>query len=304
MSTLSKTEAKLLGALAPHLDNLQIFLDIHIRGSNAMTAAAIADAFIKEYKCDLDSDTFIKAFRLAVHENKIKGIAGAKRRGYYRVGEFVAAKVPEEKKEEPPDVLAPYIEGVQKFIDDNIQGTVKMTAAVIYNGFKAAKGCELSEDDFVKSFRAAVHDNKIVGLEGARRFGYGRAGTVSEESEPAIESERVSAFSCEIVIDDHRKIVALDRTNWGYMTRRSGSWLVEAYFANTTEMVRSIARKVIDGELKGMGNFNFAELEHKFQESEHRVAKLLSRAISGKDSSAQEFCIGSAEKEKCHEATD
>lgn len=298
MSNLSKTDEKLLEVISPHLDNLQAFVDTHIRGSRAMTAAVIAETFIKEYKCDLDAETLTRAFRIAVRENKIKGIAGARRRGYYRVGEF--EKADEDNSDasdtsdvpDVPDVLDPYIEGIQKFVDENIKGDVRMTSPSIYDGFKAGNECALSEEEFVRAFRVAIRDNKIVGLVGARGSGYGR-------SEPSEEGESTSG--CEIIIDEHRKIVALDRLNWGYMTRRSGNWTVDAYFTNTTEMVRSIARKVLDGELKTMGIFDFASLEKKFQESENRIAKLLSRALSGKENSVQELCTGSFEKERCHE---
>jgi hypothetical protein len=277
MTQLTKTDEKFLEVIEPHLAGLQKFVAENIRGANTMTAAAIAEAF----DSGLDAKTFINGFRLAVRTGKITGIESAQRSGYRELGSGGQSRSAADVALES---ITPYLENIQAFVDKHIQDSTRMTAAVIYTKFKAEKGCDLSEDEFVKAFRFALRENKIIGLESAYRFGYKRTGAVAitEDSDGDNEEEKTGHDNAEVIIDDRRRVVALDRLNWGYQVRRdSGTWATEAYFNNTELMIRSIARKLLDDELKGMNRFNLDELLERFQEAEDRITKLLVKTING-----------------------
>lgn len=82
--TKTATEAS-LEQIAPYLESLQAFVELHFQGNTKMTAAAIYERFKDESGCDLDEETFIKGFRVAVSQNKI-GLTTAYRFGYKRAG--------------------------------------------------------------------------------------------------------------------------------------------------------------------------------------------------------------------------
>lgn len=277
MTQLTKTDEKYLEAIEPHLTGLQKFVSEKIRGANTMTAGAIAEAF----ESGLDEKTFINGFRLAVRLGKITGIESAQRMGYRELGSSGQSR---NAADVTLEGIVPYLEDLQVFVDKHIQGNTRMTAAVIYAKFKAEKKCTLSEEDFVKAFRLALRENKITGLESAYRFGYKRAGTVvaSEDSDGDDTEEKTGHENAEVIIDERRRVVALDRLNWGYQVRRdSGSWATEAYFSNTESVIRHIARKLLDDEMKSMGRFNVEEMLNRLQESEERITNLLVKAING-----------------------
>lgn len=83
--THSKSKDDQLEDIALYLENLQTFVDLYIQGENKMTAAAIYTQFKKENGCELDEETFIKAFRLAVKKGLFP-LESAYRYGYKRVG--------------------------------------------------------------------------------------------------------------------------------------------------------------------------------------------------------------------------
>lgn len=250
-----------------------------IEEDTAMTAAEVHTGFCDTFDCELSADEFIKGFRVAVRAGKITGIESAKRLGYRKVG---SAGKPSASKTDPTlEAFTPYLSDVQEFVSANIKGDVRMTAAVIYNKFKLSNGCELTEDEFIKGFRYAIRDKKITGLESAYRFGYREAGSGKVTKEDG-DSEAVKAGHdvCEIIIDDRRKVVALDRLNWGYQVRKdSGAWVTEAYFSNFYNGIRSVACKLMDDELKGSEQFPVDQLLEKMEEAESRITDLLLKAF-------------------------
>lgn len=279
--TLNKTEEKQLELITPFLDELQKFVDDNIKESSALTAAGVYEKFTPGSNCKLTADDFIKSFRIAVKSGKITGIESAKRLGYRRIGEKVVTKT-------MPDMalagIEPYLGALQVWIDQRIQGEVRMTAAVIYTKFKNEKGCVLEEEDFIKSFRLALREGKLTGLESAYRFGYKRIGSGPvKEREDTTSTEEEIDTRCEIIIDDRRKIVPLDRLNWGLQTRKdSGTWVTEAYFPNISSHVRCIAIKLLDSELKNIPRFHLEQLEEKFAEAEKRITNLLQALMNSR----------------------
>jgi hypothetical protein len=71
--------------LTPQLEALQKFVNDNIitPRNGAMTAQEIYNKFGK-HNTSLDKDDFIQAFRFAIHEGKITGIAGSGKGGYKR----------------------------------------------------------------------------------------------------------------------------------------------------------------------------------------------------------------------------
>lgn len=275
MTQLTKTDEKYLSAIEPYLEDLQKFVAENIRGTNTMTAGAVAEAF----NSDLDAKTFVNGFRLAVRTGKITGIESAQRMGYRELGSGGKSRSAADMALES---IEPYIDDLQACVDLHIQGKTKMTAAVIYQKFTEENSCDLTEDEFVKAFRLALRENKITGLENAYRFGYKRAGAVAITNNSDVgDDENTEHDNAEVIIDDRRRVVALDRLNWGYQVRRdSGSWATEAYFTNTEMMIRGIARKLLDDELKIMDRFNIEELLNRLGEAEKRLTKLLTKALN------------------------
>jgi hypothetical protein len=270
-TSLNTTDSNSLNVIAQYLTVIQSFIDQNITNSNNMTSAAIYLALIAEKAFDIDQDSFIKGFRVAVRVGQITGIESAKRAGYRKIGSGTSIN----SKEKIENIILPYLEDIQKIVDEKIQGNVKMTASAIYQVYNSQHGCDLSEDDFVKAFRLAVKEGDITGLETAYKFGYKRSG-FNPLSGSVNTDEIISKASCEIIINERHKIVALDRHNWGYMFQRdSGTWSVNAYFDSTRSMLKSVSRKIIDDEIKGMESFNITELINKIDQAENRIANLL-----------------------------
>ena len=278
MTQLTKTDEKYLALIEPHLGDLQAFVELHIHGSSTLTAAAIHEGFVAESNCDLPADDFIKGFRVAVRVGKITGIESAKRAGYREKGAAPGQSAADAALEN----IDPYLEDLQSFVDLHIQGDTRMTAAVIYQKFSAENKCELSEDDFVKAFRLALRENKIVGLESAYRFGYKRAGATSDDAASGDDESVGNNGRGVVIIDDRRRLVALDKYNWGYQTRKdSGRWSTDGYYAHVFQALRGLARKLIDDELKNMESFPVDQLEQKFAEAESNLSVLLHKAMGG-----------------------
>jgi hypothetical protein len=77
------------------------------------------------------------------------------------------------------EIFKPYIPAVQAFVDKFIVGTSTMTASKISAEFNVVTPtCLLSGTEFITGFRLAIREGLIVGLEGAQRLGYKRAGSV------------------------------------------------------------------------------------------------------------------------------
>lgn len=278
MAELNKTEKKYLARIEKYLEDIQAFIDLHVQGSNTMTAAEIADGFCKENDCDLSNKDFVASFRVALREGKITGIQNAGRAGYRREGTH------SKSKDDQLEDLALYLEDLQTFVDLYIQGENKMTAAAIYARFKKENGCELEEEAFIKAFRLAIKEDLITGLESAYRYGYKRIGTgTSTNSSSSDDEDNTERTRGVIQLDENHRIVSLDRFCWAIQTRKeSGLWMNEGYYGNSYNLIRGIARKLIDMELKTMDTFDADQLEAKFQEVETRLADLLNKAINQK----------------------
>lgn len=80
-----------------------------------------------------------------------------------------------------------YLDDIQAFIDLHIQNSNTMTAAEIADGFCKENDCDLSQKDFVASFRVALRENKITGIQNAGRAGYRREGTHSKSKDDQLE---------------------------------------------------------------------------------------------------------------------
>ena len=279
MTELNKTDANSLALIEPFLSELQVYIEVNICDGNTMTAAAIHEGFKEDVGCDLDADDFVKGFRVAVRCGRITGIESAKRLGYRKIGDTPKTH---SANDAALDDIQPYLEGIQKFVSARIRGEVRMTAAVIYTKFKAEVGCELSEDEFIKSFRLAIREGKITGLESAYRFGYKEASVGGSSSEDDSEEEEKTGHDvCSIIIDDRRRLVPLDRLNWAYQVRKdSGTWAIEAYFTNFQNALRCIARRLIDDEVRGFERFNLLAIEERINEAENRVTELLIKLLN------------------------
>jgi hypothetical protein len=279
-SELNVTDAKSLAAIKPFIGALQTFVKKNICNGNTMTAGTIYEVFSKESKCGLDSESFVKGFRVAVRVGLITGIESAKRAGYKEAGTALMKSANDDVLED----IQPYLEGIQAFIDKHIQGDTRMTAAVIYEKFKKTVKCELSEEDFVKSFRLAIREGKIQGLESAYRFGYKRIGTkVVTDDDDGDDSEKTGHDICEVVIDERRKLVALDRHCWGLQVRRdTGSWATEAYFPNIKSGLEGVARRLLDDEMKGVSKFMLKDFISRIVDAEARITALLMQIMPEK----------------------
>jgi hypothetical protein len=75
---------------------------------------------------------------------------------------------------------------IQEFIDKNIVGDKTMTASLIGEQFLKTNKAKITIDDFVKSFRLAVREGKLNGIEGAQRAGYRRIGAAKTNSADVI----------------------------------------------------------------------------------------------------------------------
>lgn len=289
---MNQTESKQLKLIEVFIPDIQAFIDKHIVGKNTMTAIMIAEAFMNGSKCDISSDDFVKAFRLAVRECLITSIEAAGRHGYKH---STTVRAPKVAAIDPAlEAFVPYVDKVQAFVDRNIRGDKRMTAAVIYQKFLSENGtCIMGEDDFIRAFRQAIGEGKITGLESAKRFGYKRSGDdpdiedADEVEEPEIaeeSSDESFTRGCEIVVDESHRVVALDDKNWGYQVRHGKTWQNIAYFSNSGEMVRGIARKVIDNNIKGsVESIDFSQLEQRICEAETRIAELIKSAMVERD---------------------
>lgn len=189
------------------------------------------------------------------------------------------------------NVIESFFSIIQEFVDKNIINNMSMTSSAIYKNLR--KEINVSEDDFVKGFRAAVKSGRITGIESAKKAGYRRIGSKkiiptaqentteevyeTSEGKSAIPSEQPS---CEIIIDDNHKLAVLDRHNWGYLKKKdSGNWYTEAYFATTKTMLKGVVQKIIDDQLKGLDPFPLTDLQNKIEQVENSLTDLLEKAI-------------------------
>ncbi len=111
-SELNVTDAKFLAQLKPFISTLQTFVKKNICNGNTMTAGAIFEAFSKESDCKLDSESFVKGFRIAVRTGLIKGIESAKRAGFKKLVLCITRSVNDDVLE----YIAPYLDDLQLFV--------------------------------------------------------------------------------------------------------------------------------------------------------------------------------------------
>ncbi len=284
---MNKYEEKHFALIESLVPSIQAFLDKNIVGDRAMTAATIAEKFIKENKSSISQDDFVTGFRIAVREGSLTGIVGVRKAGYRRIGAVATSVTAIDKS---LSAFVPYVEKVQALIDKHIQGVTKMTAAAIYHKFLVENGiCDLDEENFIKGFRVAIRDKKLTGLCSAGRWGYQRGDAIEtdeedNEDDELPEEEGVSSKGCEVVIDETRKLVALDDKNWGYQVRRnSGTWSTVAYFGNSMAMVSAVARRMIDEEWKMSDGFDISQVTHQLKDMEARITQLLRTAMGDRD---------------------
>lgn len=281
MTELNITEAKSLSLVEDFINDIQNYVDENIREGNAMTAADIYEGFKSKGICGLAKDDFIKGFRAGVKSNRIQGIEGAKGAGYRRIGDTLKSKNTDDSLE----LFEPYIDGIQSFIDKNIQGEVKMTAAVIFDKFSRTTKVNISSDDFVKLFRLAIREGRIKGLESAYRFGYKRASAISETESVTSdntdnEEEKTGHDNCEIIIDERRRLVGFDRFNWVLQVRRdTGTWANEAFIPKVMSGIKCLASRLMEDELKGLGKIELKDFVSKVTEAENHLVELLTKIL-------------------------
>jgi len=289
---MNNSETKQLALINAFIPDIQTFIDKNVVGNKTMTALMIAESFMNGSRCDISTDDFVKSLRLAIRECLITGLEGAGRHGYKHSNTVRAPKVV------PTDpalaAFLPYMDKVREFVDKNIRGEKRMTAAAIYQKFLSENGtCTMGEEDFIRAFRLAVSEGKITGLESAKRFGYKRAGSddTEEPTEEVVEDSEVEDSSsdsytkgCEIVIDASHRIVALDEKNWGYQIRYGKTWQNTAYFGNSGDMVRGIARRIVDNHIKEFaGSISFSQLEQSLSEAETHITEVIKSAMVERD---------------------
>lgn len=294
MNKIEEQQLKLIESL---LGDLQAFIDLYIVDGNTMTAPEIATKFVAENKCNVTAGDLAIGFRLAIREGRLTGIEGARGVGFRRCdGNHVSSA--------QKNVLAfvPVIPKLQAVIDKHIQGKNTLDADGIFKKFAREHGdCGLPKNTFIVQFRAAVHDGKITGIEGAGRAGYRRitAATAAKPKPAVVEptvtdpvtpeaqtievSEDDGSSKCEIVIDETRRIVALDDKNWAYQKKGGSSWMTTAYFNNCSNMVQSISRKMIEEKLKTLESFDFVDLEQKVREAELHLAGIIQQSMMERD---------------------
>jgi hypothetical protein len=206
--------------------------------------------------------------------------------------------------------LEPYIDIVQKFVDDNITEGVAMPAKVVYA--ELASQVQLSEKDFIASFRVNVRCGRISGIEGARRWGYRCIGDgpithaytngemkpiaahngkktklepepEPEEPEPEEPEEPESEPEPELY-PEHTKtvlyltkfyrLVGLDRYQWA-LQKRSGesSWQNRGYWSSLQDALRAVARKMLNDEIKAAAETitDLKDLARVVRDAEHRL---------------------------------
>lgn len=190
---MNKYEAKRLAVFAPYIAPVQDFVDTHIIGSKTMTAKEIAVEFVIENECVLTPNDFVNSFRLAIHENKIKGLEGAQRAGYRRIGAHVMTGT-----DAAIAAFAPHVSHAQDLVDKHIQGDNKMTTKAIFDLFLkdwliVNPDQSFSEEQsnlWINGFRFAIRDRKITGIENAGKLGYKRSGYVRPPAPEPVATEK------------------------------------------------------------------------------------------------------------------
>lgn len=290
MNKIEEQQIKLIESL---IEDLQVFVDLYIIDGKTMTAPEIATKFVAENACGITAEDLAIGFRLAVREGRITGIEGARGIGFRR------CDGPRIKTAEKNALaFAPVIPKLQAVIDKYIQGKNTLDADGIFRKFvKDCGDCGIPKNTFIVQFRAAVHDGKIAGIEGAGRLGYRRVAANKqkpaaikpepkpepEEIQTADSSEEDGSGKCVIAIDETHRIIALDDKNWAYQKKGGATWMTTAYFNNCPNIVQSIARKMIEEKLKALDGFDFRDLERKVLEAEQHLADLIQQGMMERD---------------------
>lgn len=267
---LNDTQKEKLSLLDGHIDGLQKFVHERLK-AGPMTAAKILEIYSHENNVDFLSDEHVDGFRIATQNSVVTGLKKAGRMGYKLEG---SQNTPLAIKN-----IEKHLDDIQKFVDDRIQGSVKMTCDAIFEAYKKENGWPLSEKAFTQGFRLAVKIGKITGLKGIKRFGYCRVpdNKIDYNDNELIpqDAPRVGA----IIIDDNRRLVASD-LNWNYQVRKGNAWSTEAYLTNAYSVALTVVRKLMDEELRNMPTFNINEFPSVVAKAEDRLTLLLQKAMN------------------------
>lgn len=183
------------------------------------------------------------------------------------------------------------IQEIQKFVDRNIVSTIAMPAKEIYAKMHRQNLCTLDETTFIKGFRLAISLGKITGIEGAKRAGYRRCGSKPkvisvveeklEEIESLPENDLVEDCSgCEIIINETTKLKSVDKYNWVLMVKKgSERWAIEGHFESLKVILRYLPHKLLDNELKNIGELHINELSQQISIAETKITTALENAI-------------------------
>jgi hypothetical protein len=196
--------------------------------------------------------------------------------------------------------LEPYIETVQKFVDENITEGVAMPAKAVYEGL--ASQVQLSEKDFVASFRTNVKCGRISGIVSAHRWGYRRIGggrithaynsdngqlEARPEPEPKSDAQSADPVKTVVYLTDSYRLVDLDRYQWVLQKRSGDSWQNRSYWSDLACAFKSVARRMLNDEIKASAETirDIKDAARVVEESEARLITLYKR---GYDAAKQE----------------
>ena len=147
-------------------------------------------------------------------------------------------------------------------------------------GYRKIKGAEAS----VSSAKPFVQEPESVVVNEVDDFAEANYDTPRNDSAPeeVYVEEEVSSTQDPIIpmvgmiiIDEHRRLVPLDKLNWSFQERKNSGWVNRGYFVNYAEGLRVIASKLMDDEIRAMPNCNLSEVNSRVQEAEKKIVDLL-----------------------------
>jgi hypothetical protein len=168
-------------------------------------------------------------------------------------------------------VLTSYLSDLQAFVDLNITGNVRMTTKVIFEKFSEDNEIDMSEEDFIPAFRAAVREGKITGLANAYKWGYQSdkyncaiTGVETEEGSDrdlVIDSDSSdSDDGLEIYFEPNIRLRKIDGLNWAIQKKKGNTWINKSYYSKLDNALHGIAHSMIDNSLK-LSNIKVTDLE-------------------------------------------
>jgi hypothetical protein len=177
-------------------------------------------------------------------------------------------------------ILLSHLEVLQEIVNEHILAKNKpMTAKTIYSIFIKKVDTDIKETNFCGAFSASVRLGRITGVEGVRKVGYRPAMEVVSEAEES-SPEDTTPEGGTIMISDHQRLIALDKLNWGYQVRKNENWQTEGYYSNATSMLHSLARKLLDKQLKGIDSIKLIDLIQHIEQAEKSIAQQLSQVMN------------------------